>query len=382
MKNCNFCGKTLNHVFIDLGLSPIANHYLTDLDQPETFYPLKVFRCGYCGLVQLPSVVPPQELFDSYDYFSSYSKMLVDQAKLYVDKVTKEFDIKSVIEIGSNDGYLLQFFKDIDVLGIEPAKNVAVESKVATFVGYFNSELVKQLHQVDLIIVNNVLAHIPDLNDFVLGLKLLLKPKGIITVEFPHLMQLIKNNAFDTIYHEHNFYFTLTVVEKIFAKYHLTIFDVDEIPNHGGSFRIYAKHMDNNDIRITNNAPKIKYKEYGLEHIPFAQRVYKLKRDLLKCLIDIKDDGKSIIGYGAPAKASTLLNYCGIRNDLLDYVVDDSPHKQNKFVPGVRLPIYPSDKIQETKPDFILLLAWNLKDEIMNKVDGKFIVPIPEVSYQ
>jgi 2-polyprenyl-3-methyl-5-hydroxy-6-metoxy-1,4-benzoquinol methylase len=402
---CRFCGTNLQHIFCDLGMSPISNAYLKpeQLQLMEPFYPLCAYVCQSCYLVQLQAFQSPQSIFGDYAYFSSYSDSWLEHASAYTDYMVKRFGFNSshsVVEIASNDGYLLQYFrkKGIPVLGIEPAANVAKVAQsngIPSLIKFFGqqtaTELVTEGQKADLLIGNNVLAHVPDLNDFVSGLKILLKPNGIITMEFPHLLQLMEKNQFDTIYHEHFSYFSVITVEKVFAKQGLTLFDVEEIPTHGGSLRIFAKHAENQSQSIGKSVDTLKQRELqaGLANLPtyfgFSEQVIETKRKLLDFLITAKREGQSIVGYGAPAKGNTLLNYCGIRKDFIDYTVDRSPHKQGLFLPGSHIPIESPDKIKETKPNYLLILPWNLKDEIMAQMafiqswGGQFVIPIPEV---
>lgn len=405
INQCRFCENPLRHTFARLGMSPLSNSYIPKekLQQMEPFYPLNVYVCEQCFLVQLPEFESPGHIFSDYAYFSSFSETWLEHARDYVDKMTTRFGFDSknqIIEIGSNDGYLLQYFveKGIPALGIEPAENVARaanDAGIPTLVKFFSQEtareLVSQNKRADLIIANNVLAQVPALKDFVAGMKILLKPHGIITVEFPHLLHLMDENQFDTIYHEHFSYFSFMTFEKILAKSKLKIFDVDELSTHGGSLRIYATHAENKVESMGDQVDRLRGKEHaaGLSqltpYLAFNQKIEQTKRNLLEFLINVKNSGKSIAGYGAPAKGNTLLNYCSIRSDFLDYTVDRSPHKQDRFLPGTRIRIYHPDKIRETKPDYVLILPWNLKDEIMEQMKyiqewgGKFIVPIPEV---
>ncbi len=405
MANCRFCSHTLKDTFIDLGKSPISNAFLTSkqLTASEKFYPLHAYICSECLLVQLEEFESPEKIFnDYYAYFSSYSDTWLIHAKTYTQMMLKKFGFDQnslVIEIASNDGYLLEYFhrKGIPVLGVEPASNVAKvaeEKGINTIVEFFGvktaQEMVLKGKTADLLIGNNVLAHVPNLNDFVAGMKIVLKPKGILTMEFPHLLKLIQNNQFDTIYHEHFSYFSFLVVEKIFASHGLKLFDVEEIKTHGGSLRIYGRHQEI-EGDINPNVAKLKTQEIaaGLDTIEtytkFAEQVNATKRKLLEFLIDAKNQGKSIVGYGAPAKGNTLLNYCGIRTDFIDYTVDRNPHKQGLFLPGTHIPIKSPDYIRETKPDYLLILPWNIKAEIVEQMaeirewGGKFVVPIPEV---
>ncbi|MBD2247155.1 class I SAM-dependent methyltransferase [Nostoc sp. FACHB-888] len=404
--NCRFCGTTLEHTFVDLGMSPLCESYVTaeQLNQMEPFYPLHVYVCDRCFLVQLQEYVSPQDIFSHYAYFSSYSDSWLQHAKNYTEKVITCFGLNTssqVVEIASNDGYLLQYFvsKEIPVLGIEPAANVAevaITKGIPTIVKFFGQNTADELaangKQADLLIGNNVLAHVPDINDFVAGCKILLKPEGVITMEFPHLMRLIEGNQFDTIYHEHFSYLSLLTVENIFAAHNLTIFDVEELSTHGGSLRIYACHVDDNSKSITQQVKELRAREEAAgfsnieSYFSFAEKVKETKFQLLEFLISAKRQGKSIVGYGAPGKGNTLLNYCGIREDFLDYTVDRNPFKQGKFLPGTHIPIFHPDKIQETKPDYLLILPWNLKNEVMSQMSyvrdwgGKFVVPIPEIN--
>jgi len=401
---CRFCNSNLNQKFIDLGNSPLANSYLKENDfEKENVYHLCTYLCENCFLVQLDEIQSPEHIFSHYAYFSSFSTSWLQHAKDFVEMITKRLSLNHqnfVIEIASNDGYLLQNFiqKNIPVLGIEPAKNVAeiaIENNIPTLVNFFNSKLAKVLTKddtyADLIICNNVLAHVPCLNDFIDGLKILLKPNGVITLEFPHLLQLMQNNQFDTIYHEHFSYFFLYTAQKIFDYHDLKIFDVDELSTHGGSLRLYVTHKENNQISISSNVLLVLEKEekFGLKKIPtyeeFNTRVSKIKLDLQRLIKNIKNDSKKIVCYGAPAKGNTLLNYCNITNNQIDYTVDKNPAKQNLFLPGTHIPIFSPEKIIDTKPDFILILPWNLQDEIMDELSYvkswgcRFIIPIPDL---
>jgi 2-polyprenyl-3-methyl-5-hydroxy-6-metoxy-1,4-benzoquinol methylase len=369
----------------------------------EPFYPLDVYVCDQCFLVQLEEFESPQQIFSEYAYFSSYSESWLQHAKAYVDKMTMQLrlnDQSFVVEVASNDGYLLQYFvqQNIPVLGIEPAANVAEAAKqkgVPTEVLFFGtetaSELVEQGKSADLVLGNNVLAHVPDVNDFVEGLKILLKPEGVITMEFPHLMKLIKDVQFDTIYHEHFSYFSFLTVENIFATHQLTIFDVEELSTHGGSLRIYARHQKNNSNPISARVFELKACEeragYAtLAHYTrFGEQVKAAKREILQFLIWAKSRNKMLVGYGAPAKGNTLLNYCGIRTDFFDYTVDRNPHKQGRYLPGTHIPIVAPEKISETTPDYIVILPWNLQNEIIEQMNfvrewgGKFVILIPKI---
>ncbi len=402
---CRFCGSILSHTFVDLGMSPLCESYVKpeQLNQMEAFYPLHVYVCEHCFLVQLQEYVSPDQIFSDYAYFSSYSDTWLQHAKSYTEKMVERFKLhgqSQVVEIASNDGYLLQYFvaKGVPVLGIEPAANVAEVARikgVSTVVKFFGQKTARELvapgFGADLLVGNNVLAHVPDLNDFVLGMKILLNPSGVITMEFPHLMRLMERNQFDTIYHEHFSYLSLLTVEKVFAAHGLTIFDVEELSTHGGSLRIYACHAEDTYKPVSQQVTELRAREElagfkTIEHyFSFAQKVKSTKFKLLDFLITAKRQGKSIAGYGAPGKGNTLLNYCGIRSDFIDYTVDRSPYKQGKLLPGTHIPIFHPDKIKETKPDYLLILPWNIKDEIIEQMSyirdwgGQFVVPIPEV---
>jgi SAM-dependent methyltransferase len=402
---CRFCGHALQHTFVDLGMSPLCESYVSSeqLNGMERFYPLHVYVCGNCSLVQLQEYVTVQEIFSDYAYFSSYSDSWLRHASNYVDQITERLGLNQhsrVIELASNDGYLLQYFvkKAIPVLGIEPARNVAEEAirrGVPTLVKFFGAQTARELaaegEYADLMLANNALAQVPDLNDFVAGMKILLAPRGVVTLEFPHLMRLMDENQFDTIYHEHFSYFSFVTAEQILAAHGLTIFDVEELPTHGGSLRIYARHAANEWTATEKSVIELRECEIaaGFTRIEcysgFSEKVKETKRKLLEFLIQAKREGKSIAGYGAPGKGNTLLNYCGIRTDFLDYTVDRNIHKQGKFLPGTHIPIFHPDRIRETRPDYILILPWNLKDEIRQQMayvrewGGKLVVPIPEV---
>lgn len=402
---CRFCGQPLRLTFADLGSSPLANLYLEpeDLQKAERFYPLHVYVCETCFLVQLPEAESPEAIFSDYAYFSSYSESWLRHAEAYARMAVERFGLTSehrVIEIASNDGYLLRFFKErgVPVLGIEPAKNVAEAAEalgIPTQVRFFGTELARELVaegvQADLLVGNNVLAHVPGLNDFVQGLKAVLAPRGVLTMEFPHLLRLMDEGQFDTIYHEHFSYLSFRTVQKVFAAHGLTLFDVEELPTHGGSLRIYAKHDEDGSKPLEKRVGELLEREEaaGLgtaeTYRSFAERVRRIKRGLLRFLLEAKEEGRSIAGYGAPAKGNTLLNYCGIRTDFLDYTVDRSPHKQGRYLPGTRIPIHGPDRLRETRPDYVLILPWNLKDEIVEQMadvrswGGKFVVAVPEV---
>ncbi len=406
-QKCRFCDHTLEHVFVDLGVSPVSNDFLSAdaLSKMEPMYPLCVYVCEKCFLVQLPEYQSADSLFrDDYVYFSSFSKSWVQHAADYVDMMYDRFGYNSesqVVELASNDGYLLQHFKakGVPVLGVEPCANVAAaaekEHGIPSVVKFFGVQTAKELlddgKSADLLLGNNVLAHVPDINDFVGGMKLLLKPGGVITMEFPHLMKLIDLNQFDTIYHEHYSYLSFSAVERVFSHHGLTLFDVEELATHGGSLRIFARHADDQSKPVTDRAIEMLNREdqAGYNSLQYYQsyqaRVEKTKRNLLAFLIEAKEQGKQIVGYGAPAKGNTLLNYCGIRTDFIDYTTDLSPHKQGLYLPGVRIPVYAPEKIMETRPDYVLILPWNLKNEIIKQMQavrswgGKFVTPIPSV---
>lgn len=400
-----FCGEDLRHTFVDLGMSPLCESYVSkeQLNQMEPFYPLHAFVCERCLLVQLNEYVSAESIFSEYAYFSSYSISWVHHMKRYADMIAERLTLNSrsfVVEIGSNDGYLLQHFiaKQILVLGIEPAANIAkiaMDKGIRTLVEFFSEKLARRLaeegRKADLIAGANVLAQVPNVNDFVEGLRILLKPTGVVTIEFPHLMRLMEENQFDTIYHEHFSYFSFLTVEKIFAAHGLTLFDVEEISTHGGSLRIYGCHKGEASYPVGNGVRELREREERMgfnqlgHYSSFTEKVKGTKRKLLEFLIKAKGSGKSIAGYGAPGKGNTLLNYCGIRTDFIDYTVDRNPYKQGKFLPGTHIPIFPPDKIKETKPDFVLILPWNFKDEIISQMShirewgGQFVVPIPQV---
>jgi SAM-dependent methyltransferase len=402
---CRFCGSAVRDTFVDLGMSPLCESFLTreQTDQAEAFYPLHAYVCAECFLVQVKEYVAPEGIFTEYAYFSSYSDSWLRHAKTYVDMITDRLGLDArshVVELGSNDGYLLQNFvaRGIPALGVEPAANVAVaarEKGVPTVVALFGEETARQLagqgKQADLIVGNNVLAQVPDLNDFVKGMKVLLKPSGVITIEFPHLLRLMEENQFDTIYHEHFSYFSLLTAKRIFRTHGLHLFDVEELPTHGGSLRIYVGHLDDAGKPETESIRRLAAREEaaGLRDLTryaeFTEQVHETKRRLLEFLISVKRQGKSVAGYGAPGKGNTLLNYCGIRTDFLDYTVDRNPYKHGKFLPGTHIPIYPPARISETRPNYVLILPWNLRDEIMEQLaevrawGGQFVVPIPDV---
>jgi hypothetical protein len=403
---CRFCKYKLRSTFVDLGMSPLCESYLRadQLNEMEPFYPLHVFVCEKCFLVQLEEYVSPDHIFSEYAYFSSYAESWLEHCRNYTELMIDRFALSGrslVIELASNDGYLLQYFvgNQIPVLGIEPAANVAkvaAEKGVPTLVKFFGAqvalELAREGRLADLLVGNNVLAQVPDLCDFVSGMKILLKQGGVFTLEFPHLLRLMEGNQFDTIYHEHFSYFSFLAAEKIFNAHNLTLFDVEELPTHGGSLRIFGRHSDDTSKPVTHRVTELRAKEEaaGLARLEsyhsFSEKVKETKRDLLQCLIRAKVGGKSIVGYGAPGKGNTLLNYCGVGKDFLDYTVDRNPYKQGRFTPGTHIPIYAPERIRETRPDYLLILPWNLRNEIMQQMTfirewgGKFIVPIPEAT--
>lgn len=403
---CRFCARPLEHTVVDLGTSPLCQRHVTParFDHAEAVYPLHVFVCANCFLVQIPAYVPREEIFNAeYGYFSSYSESWLRHAREYVAMMTARFGLgtrSKVVEIASNDGYLLQYFVQagIPVLGIEPTVNTAaaaVARGVPTLTKFFGVETAEHVRAIQgsasLILGNNVLAHVPDINDFVAGIKVLLASDGVVTMEFPLLLHLFANNYWDTIYHEHFSYLSFTTVEKIFAHHGLTLFDVHELASHGGSIRIYARHTQDASKAFDARVAYMREREAQAGHadldyyLRFGERVKESKRALLEFLIREKRNGKRIAAYGAPGKGNTLLNYCGIRTDFIDYTVDRSPHKQGNFLPGSRIPIYAPEHVRRTKPDFLLLLPWNLRDEIMQQMGdirewgGKFVVPIPQV---
>lgn len=404
--NCRFCNAEISHLFVDLGMSPLANSFLSSdaLNKMEPFYPLCTFVCKECLLVQLEEFESPEHIFSNYAYFSSYSQTWLKHIEVFVDMTITKFRLNHnsrVVEIASNDGYLLQHFKkkNIPILGIEPADNVAkvaIEKGIPTIINFFGSDTAKELvssdKQADLLIAVNVMPHVPNLNDFIDGMKILTKPNGIIAVQFSaYVLQLIQQNEFDTIYHEHFSYFSLLSLQKIFASHGLVIFDVEELSIHGGSLRIYARHAENNTFPVSQNTNNILQKEktLGLDRMStytnFQRQVNTAKLNIWNFFINAKKSGKKIVCYGAPAKGNTLLNYCGIGHDIIDYTVDISPHKQGKYLPGTHIPIMTPEKVSQSKPDYLVILAWNLKEEIMNQMShirdwgGKFVVLIPEV---
>lgn len=402
---CRFCGAPVTDVFADLGMSPLANSYLAAerVNAMEPFYPLRALVCGKCFLVQLEEFETPEQIFSDYAYFSSYSSSWLEHSRRYAEQMIERLQLDGnsrVVELASNDGYLLQYFRDrgIDVLGVEPAANVAevaIEKGIPTVVEFFGQDTARELareSQADLLLGNNVLAHVPDLNDFVAGMKLLLKPGGVITMEFPHLMRLIDDNQWDTIYHEHFSYFSFLTVSAVFAAHGLRLFDVQELPTHGGSLRIYAAHDDDPEKPESDAARELAQRERaaGYErletYLGYGLRVERDKRQILSFLIDLKEQGLRVAAYGAPAKGNTLLNYCGVRHDMVEYTCDLNPHKQGHFLPGSHIPIRSPEALREDKPDVVLILPWNLKDEIVQQLGfirewgGRFAARSPELT--
>ena len=399
---CRFCKNKLEHVFVDLINTPASNSFLTkeQLNEPEVFYPLKIFVCQKCKLVQIDEYKKSDDIFDKdYAYFSSYSTSWLEHAKNYVEMITSKLLLDKhslVTEIASNDGYLLQYFKEKDIpcIGIEPTASTAKVAKqkgIEVIEDFFGSSLAQNLEKSDLILGNNVIAHVPDINDFVKGLKTALKPIGTITMEFPHLLNIIKENQFDTIYHEHFSYLSFYTVKQIFEVQGLKLYDVEKLPTHGGSLRIYATHIENNDLKTSKNIENIlnEEKEFGLFDMNiyaiFQEKANKVKYDLLEFLLQSKKENKKVVAYGAAAKGNTLLNYAGVKNDLIEFVVDKSPYKQGKFMPASHIPIVEEKEIQELKPDYILILPWNIKDEIITQLNYvkmwncKFVVAVPQL---
>ena len=404
--SCRFCGAALQCSVVDLGTSPLCQRHITPqrFDHPESIYPLHVYVCGECFLVQLPAYVAPEGIFDhEYGYFSSYSETWLKHAKDYVDMMTRRFELTAlskVVEVASNDGYLLQYFvgAGIPALGIEPTTNtaaVALQKGIPTITKFFGRKTAKEIllseGAANVLVANNVLAHVPDINDFVGGIKVLLAAGGVVTMEFPQLLHLIERSYWDTIYHEHFSYLSFMVVERIFASHGVRLFDVEELPTHGGSIRIFGCHADDHAKPTHARVARMKEREAKIGHADlnyyrqFGERVKESKRALLEFMISVKRAGKRVAAYGAPGKGNTLLNYCGLGTDFIDYTVDRSPHKQGNYLPGTRIPIYAPEKISETKPDYVLLLPWNLKDEIMQQMShirswgGRFVTPIPTV---
>ncbi|MEO5841584.1 MAG: class I SAM-dependent methyltransferase [Acidimicrobiales bacterium] len=400
---CRSCGETLTEQVVDLGMHPPCQRFLTtdEAEAMEPFYPLVTWACSNCCLVQIGDQVAPENIFEEYAYFSSYSDSWVDHVRRYAHDMKERFDLgpdSLVVEVASNDGYMLQWFVEmgVPVLGIEPARNIAEVAQakgVNTLSEFFDKQLAEKLVadgvRADLLAGKNVLAQIPDLNPFVAGMATLLADNGVITIEFPHLQRLIEGNQFDTIYHEHYSYFSLWSTEQLFARHGLTIFDVDELPTHGGSLRIYARHADNTALAVTDRVGELRERERALgyidrsAHLRFDEQVKETKRALLSFLIDAKRRDKSVVGYGAAGKGMTMLNYCGIGPDFVDFVVDRNPYKQGRFCPGSHIPVLPVDALWDARPDYVLILPWNLRDEISEQLsgirewDGQFVVPIP-----
>jgi SAM-dependent methyltransferase len=403
---CRLCAAPLRDTFVDLGSSPLCESYLSasQLNQAEPFYPLYVWVCRECLLVQLQEYVKPEAIFTEYAYFSAYSRSWLDHAQRYAETMQRTLQLTSsskVVELGSNDGYLLQYFvkQGIPVLGIEPARNVAAAARdrdVPTLEVFFGAEVAADQAAeggpADLIVANNVLAQVPTLHDFVEGMRILLAPGGTLTIEVPHLLRLVENNQFDTIYHEHFSYFSVLTVRRLLAEHGLTVYDVEALPTHGGSLRIFGRHAADTSRPVTDRleACDALESEAGMHDLAFYTafqgKVARLKRQLLAFLIEAHDNGKSVVGYGAPGKGNTLLNYCGIRTDLLDYTVDLNPYKQGMFLPGTRIPIYHPDRIFETRPDYVLILPWNIKEEILAQMadvrqwGGRFVTAVPSIS--
>jgi SAM-dependent methyltransferase len=403
---CRFCGTGLQRTFVDLGLSPLCETYpaAADFHRGEVHYPLHVYVCENCFLVQLEEYESAEKIFTDYAYFSSYSDSWLKHSETYCNKMASRFGLNEnsfVVEVASNDGYLLQYFvrQGVPVLGIEPAANVAkvaVERGVPSLVRFFGAELAKELAAdgrcADLVLGNNVLAQVPDLNDFVEGLKIALKPEGVLTLEFPHLLKLMDLNEFDTIYHEHFSYFSMLTTVRIMEAHGLKVFDVDELKSHGGSLRVYACRAECDTHSLQPSVAKVlaDEKKAGLDspegYERFARQVRETKLALVEFLLTAAKQGKSVAGYGAPGKSATLLHYCGIGKDLIEYTVDRSPYKQGRFLPGNHIPIFHPDRIRETRPDYLVILPWNLKDEIMEQLrfirewGGRFVVPVPIVT--
>lgn len=407
IQDCRFCAQPLQDLCIDLGVSPLCESWLaaSDLNKMEPFYPLHVYVCRHCHLVQVNAYVSGEQIFGGdYAYFSSFSDSWLAHAQQYVQSAIERWKLgksSQVIEVASNDGYLLQYFvkAGIPVLGIEPAVNCAAAAKekgVPSLCRFFSSktatELCQQGIQADLLLGNNVLAHVPDLNDFVAGLKILLAKDGVCTLEIGYIVTMIEGNQFDSIYQEHYCYFSLLSIERVLAAHELTVFDVEVLPTHGGSLRIYAKHTADSSKLVNRSVVALRMQEQAKGYTDlevyrgFGQTAVRAKHQLLKMLIELRRAGKQVVGYGAPGKSATLLNFCGIREDLIEYTVDRNPYKHGRFMPGVRIPVFPIDKIRETRPDYVVILPWNLKDEIMRQLDyigqwgGKFILPIPEAT--
>jgi hypothetical protein len=403
---CHFCRAPLTRTLVDLGMSPLCESFVPadQVNVMEPFYPLHARVCDACFLVQVEEFVRPENIFTEYAYFSSFSDSWLDHARRYVDMIAERLRLgpaSKVVELASNDGYLLQWFVDkgIPALGIDPAVNCAEAARakgVPTLTILFSEDtapgVVAQHGHADLVVGNNVLAQVPDLNGFVAGMRILLAPTGVITLEFPHLMRLMDENQFDTIYHEHFSYFSFLTVEKVFAAHGLTLFDVEELPTHGGSIRIYGRHAADASKPVGPRVTAMRAREEAAgfltpgRYASFTEQVRETKRAILEFLIDARRRGKTVAGYGAPGKGNTLLNYCGIRTDFLDYTVDRNPYKHGRFTPGTHIPIFPPERIEATRPDYLFILPWNLKDEIMKQMSGirawggQFVVPIPKLT--
>lgn len=403
--SCRLCNTPLRRSVVDLGLSPLANSFIKPELQNamEAFYPLHAFICEKCFLVQLSEFESPQSIFGDYIYFSSYSASWLQHAKKYVATQVGRFalnDNSLVVEVASNDGYLLQYVQEAGIrsLGIEPAANVAeiaIAKGIPTEIAFFGAQTATRLkaegYAADLMVANNVVAHVPDLHDFLEGFKILLAPAGVVTFEFPHLLRLIKEYQFDTIYHEHFSYISLLVIRRALSDHGLRVFDVEQLPTHGGSLRVYATHKENDGLKESASVGEICREEsdFGLENLEtyekFSRSVVNIKCNLLQFLIDAHRNGKVVAGYGAPAKGNTLLNYCGVGPELIPFTVDASPYKQNMLLPGTRIPVLSPEAIFERKPDFVLILPWNLKNEIVGTMarirewGGQFVVPIPDI---
>lgn len=402
---CRFCSAPLTVTFADLGMSPLANSFVSpeDTAEPEAFYPLHAYVCETCKLVQTRDVETAEHIFGDYLYFSGFSESWLKHSEDYAAAMIGRFGLSAdskVVEVASNDGYLLQFFKGrgVPVLGVEPAANVAeaaLRKGIPTEVRFFGRATARRLaaagHQADLIAANNVVAHVPDLNDFVAGFEILLKPQGVLTLEFPHLVRMMAESQFDTIYHEHFSYFSFLAIERILAAHGLTVFDVAHLPTHGGSLRVFARLAGNDALPVLGTVAALRDDELamGLDDLAiyrrFATGVVRTKLALLAFLIEAKREGRTIAGYGAPAKGNTLLNYCGVGPELIDFTVDRNPHKQNRLLPGTRIPVMAPEALLQAKPDYVLILPWNLKDEIMTQMavirdwGGRFVLPIPSV---
>ena len=404
--NCRFCNNPVEEIFLDLGMSPLANSNLksSELNNVESFYPLCSYFCSNCYLVQLDEFEQPENIFSNYDYYSSFSETWNNHIESFVNSAISRFNLSQenqIIEIASNDGYLLKHFKkkNFPILGIEPATNIANDAEssgIPTLNKFFGTQTAKELSssgkKANILIAFNVLPHVPNLNDFVEGLKILLDSNGLLIIQFSaYLMNLIEQNEFDMIYHEHFSYFSLHTLQKIFSSFGLQIFDVEKVSVHGGSLRLFIKHENNSDFILTTNVDKLlaAEKQFGLTdssiYNKYSEQISIVKQNIWKFFISAKQENKKIVCYGAPAKGNTLLNFCGVGKDFVEYTVDKNPHKQNLFLPGTHIPIYSPEKIRSTKPDYVLILPWNLKDEIVKQMsfihdwNGKFVVLIPEI---